>query len=32
VIRTVDGVPPMFTFGDPDGNPFRIVERDRSPA
>ena len=21
-------VPPMFTFRDPDGNPFRIVERD----
>jgi catechol 2,3-dioxygenase-like lactoylglutathione lyase family enzyme len=21
------GVPPMFTFRDPDGNPFRMVER-----
>ena len=21
------GVPPMFTFRDPDGNPFRVVER-----
>jgi catechol 2,3-dioxygenase-like lactoylglutathione lyase family enzyme len=23
-----DGVPPMFTFRDPDGNRFRMVERD----
>jgi catechol 2,3-dioxygenase-like lactoylglutathione lyase family enzyme len=23
-----EGVPPMFTFRDPDGNRFRIVERD----
>jgi catechol 2,3-dioxygenase-like lactoylglutathione lyase family enzyme len=23
-----EGVPPMFTFRDPDGNPFRVVERD----
>ncbi len=23
-----EGVPPMFTFRDPDGNPFRMVERD----
>jgi catechol 2,3-dioxygenase-like lactoylglutathione lyase family enzyme len=22
-----EGVPPMFTFRDPDGNPFRVVER-----
>jgi catechol 2,3-dioxygenase-like lactoylglutathione lyase family enzyme len=22
-----DGVPPMFTFRDPDGNPFRMVEQ-----
>jgi catechol 2,3-dioxygenase-like lactoylglutathione lyase family enzyme len=22
-----EGVPPMFTFRDPDGNPFRMVER-----
>ena len=22
-----DGVPPMFTFRDSDGNPFRVVER-----
>jgi catechol 2,3-dioxygenase-like lactoylglutathione lyase family enzyme len=22
-----EGVPPMFTFLDPDGNPFRMVER-----
>jgi hypothetical protein len=23
-----DSVPPMFTFRDPDGNRFRMVERD----
>jgi len=23
-----EGVPPMFTFRDPDGNRFRVVERD----
>lgn len=23
-----EGVPPMFTFRDPDGNRFRMVERD----
>ena len=23
-----EGVPPMFTFRDPDGNPFRMVERE----
>ncbi len=23
-----EGVPPMFTFRDADGNPFRVVERD----
>ena len=28
VIRMGEGVPPMFTFRDPDGNPFRMVERD----
>lgn len=28
LIRMGDGVPPMFTFRDPDGNPFRVVERD----
>jgi hypothetical protein len=22
-----EGVPPMFTFRDPDGNRFRVVER-----
>lgn len=25
-------VPPMFTFRDPDGNRFRVVERDGGPA
>jgi catechol 2,3-dioxygenase-like lactoylglutathione lyase family enzyme len=29
VIRMGDYVPPMFTFRDPDGNPFRVVERPR---
>jgi catechol 2,3-dioxygenase-like lactoylglutathione lyase family enzyme len=28
VMRMGDYVPPMFTFRDPDGNHFRIVERD----
>ncbi|MDQ3210063.1 MAG: VOC family protein [Actinomycetota bacterium] len=28
LIRMGEGVPPMFTFRDPDGNPFRVVERD----
>ena len=28
VMRMGDDVPPMFTFRDPDGNPFRMVERD----
>lgn len=28
LIRMGEGVPPMFTFRDPDGNPFRMVERD----
>ena len=28
LIRMGEDVPPMFTFRDPDGNPFRIVERD----
>jgi catechol 2,3-dioxygenase-like lactoylglutathione lyase family enzyme len=28
VIRMGGGVPPMFTFRDPDGNRFRMVERD----
>jgi catechol 2,3-dioxygenase-like lactoylglutathione lyase family enzyme len=28
VIRMGDFVPPMFTFRDPDGNRFRMVERD----
>jgi catechol 2,3-dioxygenase-like lactoylglutathione lyase family enzyme len=28
VIRMGDYVPPMFTFRDPDGNRFRVVERD----
>jgi hypothetical protein len=23
-------MPPMFTFRDPDGNPFRVVERRRN--
>jgi len=27
LIRMGEGVPPMFTFRDPDGNPFRMVER-----
>jgi catechol 2,3-dioxygenase-like lactoylglutathione lyase family enzyme len=28
LIRMGPGVPPMFTFRDPDGNRFRMVERD----
>jgi catechol 2,3-dioxygenase-like lactoylglutathione lyase family enzyme len=28
LIEMGGGVPPMFTFRDPDGNPFRVVERD----
>ena len=28
VIRMGEDVPPMFTFRDPDGNRFRVVERD----
>ena len=28
LIRMGDGVPPMFTFRDPDGNRLRMVERD----
>jgi catechol 2,3-dioxygenase-like lactoylglutathione lyase family enzyme len=28
VIRMGEGVPPMFTFRDPDGNRFRVVERE----
>jgi catechol 2,3-dioxygenase-like lactoylglutathione lyase family enzyme len=28
LIRMGDLVPPMFTFRDPDGNRFRVVERD----
>jgi len=28
VMRAGDFVPPMFTFRDPDGNRFRMVERD----
>jgi hypothetical protein len=28
VIRMGEYVPPMFTFRDPDGNQFRIVQRD----
>jgi catechol 2,3-dioxygenase-like lactoylglutathione lyase family enzyme len=28
VMRWGEGVPPMFTFRDPDGNRFRVVERD----
>jgi catechol 2,3-dioxygenase-like lactoylglutathione lyase family enzyme len=28
VLRMGDMVPPMFTFRDPDGNRFRMVERD----
>ena len=27
LIRMDEGVPPMFTFRDPDGNRFRMVER-----
>ena len=27
VMRMGDYVPPMFTFRDPDGNRFRVVER-----
>jgi catechol 2,3-dioxygenase-like lactoylglutathione lyase family enzyme len=28
ILRLGEGVPPMFTFRDPDGNRFRVVERD----
>ena len=28
VIRMGEYVPPMFTFRDPEGNPFRMVQRD----
>jgi catechol 2,3-dioxygenase-like lactoylglutathione lyase family enzyme len=28
IIRMGEYVPPMFTFRDPDGNRFRVVERD----
>jgi catechol 2,3-dioxygenase-like lactoylglutathione lyase family enzyme len=28
LIRMGEGVPPMFTFRDPDGNRLRVVERD----
>ena len=28
VMRLGEGVPPMFTFRDPSGNRFRVVERD----
>jgi catechol 2,3-dioxygenase-like lactoylglutathione lyase family enzyme len=28
LLRFGDGVPPMFTFRDPDGNPYRMVERE----
>jgi len=28
LMRMGEGVPPMFTFRDPDGNRFRVVERD----
>jgi predicted enzyme related to lactoylglutathione lyase len=28
VMRMGDSVPPMFTFRDPDGNQFRMVQRD----
>jgi catechol 2,3-dioxygenase-like lactoylglutathione lyase family enzyme len=28
LIELGEGVPPMFTFRDPDGNRFRMVERD----
>jgi catechol 2,3-dioxygenase-like lactoylglutathione lyase family enzyme len=31
LIRMGAGVPPMFTFRDPDGNPFRVVERQDAP-
>ena len=27
LIRIGEGVPPMFAFTDPDGNPVRVVER-----
>ncbi len=27
LIEMGEGVPPMFTFRDPDGNRFRVVER-----
>jgi catechol 2,3-dioxygenase-like lactoylglutathione lyase family enzyme len=30
VLRMGDYVPPMFTFRDPDGNRFRVVERPQS--
>jgi catechol 2,3-dioxygenase-like lactoylglutathione lyase family enzyme len=28
VLRLAEGVPPMFTFRDQDGNRYRVVERD----
>ena len=28
LMRMGEGVPPMFTFRDPDGNRLRMVERD----
>ena len=28
LIRMGEGVPPMFTFRDPDGNRLRMVERE----
>ncbi len=28
LLRMGEGVPPMFTFRDPDGNPCRVVERE----
>ncbi len=28
LIRMGEGIPPMFTFRDPDGNRFRVVERE----
>jgi catechol 2,3-dioxygenase-like lactoylglutathione lyase family enzyme len=31
VIRSGGGMPPMFTFRDPDGNRFRMVERPPTP-
>jgi catechol 2,3-dioxygenase-like lactoylglutathione lyase family enzyme len=31
LIRMGEGVPPMSTFRDPDGNPFRVVERQDAP-